>query len=177
MRLKIGQMLYIQRDSSKSEPVMFLGIRERDAAMIFINIDNGDIIGSRDTTILQSENNEQYIPFENGTCKVMNIDSSFDEFFKVIRDHQDESSVGVWVLFVKLKEDKEIVSEVKLGNLEGQENEKDCINRIMFVDSEDKLLYVVEDCDRDTKKWYKDIKEELNLVSDVHEVVIENEDT
>lgn len=30
---------------------------------------------------------------------------------------------------------------------------------------------------RDTKKWYKDIKEELNLVSDVHEVVIDNEDT
>lgn len=28
MILKIGQMLYIQRDNGKSEPVMFLGIRE-----------------------------------------------------------------------------------------------------------------------------------------------------
>lgn len=176
MKLNVGHMVHIQKETDKNDPFMFLGIRERDAAMIFVNMDDGEIIGSRDTTILQSENNEQYIPFANGICQVMNIDSSFDEFFKIIRDHQDESSVGKWILFVKLKDDGTI-SEVKLGNLEGQENEKDCINRIMFVDSEDKLLYVVDDCDDNTKKWYNDIKKELKLVNNAHEVMIQNEDT
>lgn len=122
----------------------------------------------------------------NGWSVLYTADGSIDYCDEVNKDtinfqkayDRVNENIGPLTKISRVDEVEEVVSE-------DTDNNYDPSDTIVVDELEEGDLLVKERThdvvtligSRDTKKWYKDIKEELNLVSDVHEVVIDNEDT